>query len=161
MRHMTGLIALNFVLLLALAQPVYSLSWKDKEWVDAGCPENISGYWIPRSVASSDGPTATVSKHQFTFPVKTGITEAINFEKLSESAIAIVLALDVDNLPTSEKIFPFLKIRPHLVSANVESGMKSLSQPECLIKVFRYQSQEHIQPNKYVNWDIYQIKTRK
>ena len=160
MRHLTGLIALNFVLLLALAQPVYSLSWKDKEWVDAGCPENISGQWIPRSVASLGGSTATVSKHQFTFPSKTGGTDTINFEKLSESTIAIVLALDVDNLPTSEKIFPYLKIRPHLVSPNVEPGMKSLSQPECLIKVFRYQSLEQIQPNKYVNWDIYQIKTR-
>lgn len=63
MRRLTGLIALNFVLLLALAQPVYSLSWKDKEWVDAGCPENISGQWIPRSVASLSRSTATVSKH--------------------------------------------------------------------------------------------------
>lgn len=160
MRHLTGLIALNFVLLLALAQPVYSLSWKDKEWVDAGCPESIFGQWIPRSVASLGGSTATVSKHHFTFPLKTGGTDTINFEKLSESTIAIVLALDVDNLPTSEKIFPYFKIRPHLVSANVEPGMHGLSQPECLIKVFRYQSLEQIQPNKYVNWDIYQIKTQ-
>ena len=160
MRHLTGLIALNFILLLALAQPVYSLSWKDKEWVDAGCPENISGQWIPRSEASFGASTAVVSNHQFTFPSETGGTETINFEKLSESTIAIVLALDAHNLPVSKQVFPYLKIRPHLVSANVEPGMNGLSLPECLIKVFRYQSLEQIQPNKYVNWEIYQIKKR-
>jgi hypothetical protein len=158
MRHLTGLIAFNFILLLALAQPVYSLSWNDKEWVDEGCPENISGQWIPRSAASFGGPAAAVSNNQFTFPSETGGTDTINFEKLSESTIAIVLELDAHNLPTSKQVLPYLKIRPYLVRANVEPSMNSLSQPECLIKVFRYQSLDQIQPNKYANWEIYQIK---
>ena len=158
MRHLTGLITFNFVLLLALVQPVYSLGWDDKVWIDAGCPENITGKWIPKSAAASGGNTMTVSNDQFNFPSETGGTDAINFKKLSGSSIAIVLALGTRSLPTDQVVLPYLKIRPHLVSANDVPGRNDKSQPECLIKVFRYQFLEQIQPDKYVNWDIYQIK---
>ncbi len=158
MRHLTVLITFNFVLLLALVQPVYSLGWEDKEWVDAGCPENIIGKWIPKSVAALNGNTVTVSNDQFTFLSETGKTGAIKFKKLSESAIAIVLGLGTRSLPTDKEVLPYLKIRPHLVSANDEPGRNNRSQPECLIKVFRYQNLEQVQPDKYVSWDIYQIK---
>jgi len=159
MRRLAGLIALIFVICLTLAQPVFSLGWNDKEWVDAECPENISGQWLPRSLASFGGPIVTVSNHQFIFTSKTGETNKINFEKLSESSKAIVLVLDTNNLSPSMQVLPYLKIRPHLVKTNDDPGVHNLSRIECLIKVFRYQSQEKIQPDKYVNWDIYQINT--
>ena len=151
--------ALSFITLLALAQPVYSLGWKDKEWVGAGCPENIYGQWIARSKASWGGTTATVSNNLFTLPSKTGGTDSINFEKLSESAIATVLALKTLNLPTRKQVLPFLKIRPHLVTTKGDQGVHTSSQAECLIKVFQYQSQDQIRSNKYAKWNIYQIKT--
>ena len=160
MRRLTGLIALVFVIFLTLAQPAFSLDWNDKEWVKAQCPENISGQWLPRSVASVGGPIVTVSNHQFIFTSKTGETNKINFETLSESSRAIVLELDAQNLSANIRVLPYLKIRPHLAKANDESSVHNTSQVECLIKVFRYQSQEKIQHNQYINWDIYQIKNR-
>lgn len=159
MRHLTDLIALNFVLLLALAQPVYSLGWKDKEWVNAGCPENISGQWIPRSVAAFGEATATVTKNQFVFHLENGGTKTIAFKKVKKSFTSTVLKIETANLP-DKKILPYLKISPHLVNSNVEPNMNSLNQTECLIKVFRYQTLKQIKPNRYVNWDIYQIKTQ-
>lgn len=161
MKKLTGWITLHFIVLLTLAQPAHSLGWKDKEWVDAGCPENITGKWIPRSAAALGEAAVTVTNQQFNFPLENGRTNTIGFEKISESSGSIVLALDSRNLPVSQQVLPYLRIRPHLVRANVEAEMNSLSQAECLIKVFRYQSLEKIQPNKYVNWNIYRIQSQK
>ena len=160
MKKLIAWIILNIIFILAISQPVYSLGWSDKEWIEAGCPENISGQWTLRDDPSLDSTPTTVSNNQFTFSLKTGEIESINFEKLSESSTATILSLNTHNILNSEQVLPYMKIRPHLVKAVLKPGVQSSYQAECLIKVFRYQSQNQIRPDKYVKWNIYQIKTQ-
>ncbi len=161
MKQLTVWIVLNVILVFTFVRPVQSLGWKDKEWVDAGCPESITGYWTPRSEAAFLGARVRVTGHQLVLHLEAGELNTIDFQKISESPTAVVLALDVRNLSAREPIRPFLRIRPHLVNAYFAPNETVKSQPQCLIKVFRYQSLEDILPNKYSHWGIYQIQGSK
>ena len=154
------------LLMTFTATPAFSLDWNDEEWAQAGCPKGVVGTWLPQDPQSQWGELtikagALICVQNQAGGEKLPTVEWIRQYSFDDSALAadqrfIKLALH----PVKEGKYQgyTVKIRPHLVGFHAGQWVNNSSSSDCLIKIFKFKSQEEAKFNKYSDWAIYRLK---
>jgi len=148
----------GFIFLLISAIPVYSLDWKDKEWIEAGCPLDIFGQWVSLSFDTKNEKLLSVEQNKISVLINQIPEQEYFFNKKDMVIDGRFVSLKLRSNLNGKNNNLYLKIRPHLV--NTESGSKSLNiiNDNCLIKVFEFESEINAKFDKYLQWNIYKFK---
>ena len=154
------------LLMTFTATPAFSLDWNDEEWAQAGCPKGVVGTWLPQDLQSKWG-TLTIREGTLicvqnqSGGKKLPTHEWVRQYSFYDSTLAadqrfIKLALH----PVKEGKYQSytVKIRPHLVGLPAGQWATNSSSADCLIKVFKFKSQEEAKFDKYSDWAIYRLK---
>ena len=154
------------LLMTFTATPAFSLDWNDEEWAQAGCPKGVIGTWHPQDPQSKWGTLTVTEGSLICVQTQSGgeklpAREWVRHYSFDDSALAtdqrfIKLALH----PVREGEYQgyTVKIRPHLVGLSAGQGANNSSSSDCLIKVFKFSSQEKAKFDKYLDWAIYRLK---
>lgn len=147
---------LSFMLVSAI--PVYSLDWKDKEWIEAGCPLEIFGQWVSIGFDTKNKKLLSVEQNKIRVLINQIPEQEYFFNKKDIVSDGRFVSLKLLSNLNDKKNNLYWKIRPHLV--NTESGSKilNISRGNCLIKVFEFKSKNNAKLDKYLQWDIYKLK---
>ncbi len=165
-RWVTTAVGSLTLLMTFTATPAFSLDWNDEEWAQAGCPKSVIGTWLPQDTQSEWGTLtiregALICVQNQAGGEKLPTHEWIRQYSFDDSTLAtdqrfIKLALH----PVKEGAYrgSIVKIRPHLVGLSAGQWATNSSSSGCLIKVFKFKSQEEAKFDKYSGWAIYRLK---
>ena len=154
------------LLMIFIVTPAFSLDWNDEEWAQAGCPKAIIGTWLPQDPQSKLGTLtvregALISVQTQSGGEKLPTREWVRQYSFGDSTLAtdqrfVKLALH----PVKEGEYQgyTVKIRPHLVGLPAGQWATNPSSVDCLIKVFKFKSQEEAKFDKYSDWKIYRLE---
>ncbi len=154
------------LLMIFTATPAFSLDWNDEEWSHAGCPKTVIGTWLPQESQSKWG-MLTISEGALIC-----VQHQSGGEKLTTREWVRQYSFDDSTLATDQRFVKLalhpvkegeyqgytVKIRPHLVGLSAGQWANNPSSSECLIKVFKFESQEEAKFDKYLDWAIYRLK---
>jgi hypothetical protein len=149
----------SFFYILISASLVTSLDWGDKKWVEAGCPSNIFGSRISSGFEVNSGKSLNIYQDKIVFLGKHDLEEKYSYNKKN-----ILRGNTYDGValqPVSKEIYRYLKIRPHLVQSETSSMDMNIINQNCFVKVFKFESQKNAKLDKYLNWEIYKLKSNK
>ena len=136
------------VLIFTVVLPAFALDWDDNEW--ASCPSKIEGTWVSDNLDSINSKTLNIQKNRVSITQNMDGEVSFTGNIFLEKGNFIEMVLQST---TKEKEI-YLKLRPHIV--------QTYSYPEnsahCMIKVFQFNSQAHAKFDKYLSWEIYQLK---
>ena len=150
------LIYISSFILLSLASNAYSLSWNDKQWEMAGCPNSGIGKWKSDDSNVDNEKIMLVQKNRVSIITNNNSEKQFLYKKTSLHAKGKFIEL-FRKLIDGEKQM-YIKIRPHLISPTEGARDTNKSSFKCLIKVFQYSSPKDAKFDKYSSWDIYQLK---
>ena len=165
-RWVTTAVGSLTLLMTFTATPAFSLDWNDEEWAQAGCPKAITGTWLPEDPQSkwgmlTIGEGALIRAQNQAGGEKLLTREWIRQYSFDDSTFAtdqrfIKLALH----PVKKGKYQgyTVKIRPHLVGLPAGQLATNSSSADCLIKIFKFKSQEEAKFDKYSEWAIYRLK---
>ncbi len=155
--RMTMIGACIFLLILfAYINFASALSWQDKEWKDANCPNTGIGTWISENPNSPNGKILNIQKNKISIIGNHDSEDKIFYKKSSIQVGGKFIEMVLSPMKQEKNIY--LKMRPHLITSRSGQGNNKLSTYNCLIKVFQFNSQKHAKFDKYSSWDIYQLK---
>jgi len=149
---------LMFILLFISAIPVYSLDWKDKEWIEAGCPLDIFGQWVSIDVDTKHEKLLSIEQNKIRAFTNQSLEQEYLFKTNGMDRDARFVNLKLMSNLNNKKKNLYLKIRPHLVHTETASKNLNISNESCLIKVFEFESKNNAKFDKYLHWDIYKLK---
>ena len=156
-----------FTLLMTfIVTPAFSLDWNDEEWAQAGCPKAVTGTWLPQDTRSKWG-TLTIREGALVC-----VQNQYGEEKLPLSEWVRHYTFDDSTLTTDQRFIKLalhpiregeyqgyiVKIRPHLVGLPAGQRAINPSSSDCLVKLFKFKSQEEAKFDKYSDWAIYRLK---
>ena len=133
--------------------PSYSLSWQDEEWLEAGCPKNVSGNWEADNPAITNLKSMSFGKKEITYTSKNNETQ--KFGIINSSFVSKNQFVKMKIQPPNDEKETIIKIRPHLV--NIYSNGKKQT-PNCMIKVFSFNTEKHAKTDRYSEWNIFRLK---
>ena len=154
------------LLMIFIVTPAFSLDWNDEEWAQAGCPKAVTGTWLPQDTRSKWGVLtiregARIYVQNQYGEEKLPTHEWVRQYSFGDSTLAtdqrfVKLALH----PVKEGEYQgyTVKIRPHLVGLPAGQLATNSSSADCLIKIFKFKSQEEAKFDKYSEWAIYRLK---
>ena len=145
-----------FVPLFAFASIAFALSWQDKDWKEAGCPETAIGEWKSEKSDLYKRTSINIQKNKITVSGGNDSKEETFNMKISFQVGEKFVELSLKPVEAGKRIY--LKMRPHLITPIRDSGNVNQNSHDCLIKVFQYRSQQHAKFNKYSSWGIYKLK---
>tara|TARA_B100000315_G_C14196966_1_gene415878 strand:+ start:62 stop:550 length:489 start_codon:yes stop_codon:yes gene_type:complete len=157
----------SFTLLMTfITTPAFSLDWNDEEWAQAGCPKGVIGTWHPQDPQSKWG-TLTIREGALlcvqsqSGGEKLSTREWVRQYTFDDSTLAIdqkFIKLALHSVKEENYQDYIVKIRPHLVGLPAGQWANNSSSSDCLIKVFKFKSQEEAKFNKYLDWATYRLK---
>ena len=133
--------------------PSYSLSWQDEEWLEAGCPKSVSGNWEADNPTTTKLKSMSFGKKEITYTSKNNETR--KFEIINSSFVSKNQFVKMKIQPPNDEKETIIKIRPHLV--NIDSNGKKQT-PNCMIKVFSFNTEKHAKTDRYSEWNIFRLK---
>ena len=159
-RFKTKAVFLAFFLILILTKAASALDWNDKEWVGAGCPPNVFGTWVSDDMNMGNERVLNIKHDKISLITNHVLEEEYFFDKKNMVMHAKFLEVNLQPILSNGKKSAYLKIRPHLVSSKNDSKSTNTIAQNCLIKVFEFESENRAKFNKYLNWEIYKLKSR-
>ncbi len=157
----------SFTLLMTfIITPAFSLDWNDEEWAQAGCPKAVIGTWHPQDPQSKWGTLTVTEGSLICVQTQSGgeklpAREWVRHYSFDDSALAIdqrFIKLALHPVREGEYQGYTVKIRPHLVGLSAGQWANNSSSSDCLIKIFKFKSQEEAKFDKYSDWAIYRLK---
>jgi len=133
--------------------PSYSLGWQDEEWLEAGCPKNVLGNWEADNPANTNLKSMSFGKKEITYTSKNNGTQ--KFGIINSSFVSKNQFVKMKIQPPNDEKETIIKIRPHLV--HIDSNEEKQS-PNCMIKVFSFNTEKHAKTDRYSEWNIFRLK---
>ena len=133
--------------------PSYSLGWQDEEWLKAGCPKNVTGNWEVHNPATTNLKSMSFGNKEIIYTSKKNETQKIGI--INSSFVSKNQFVKIKIQPTNKEKEPIIKIRPHLV--HIDSNGKKQT-PNCMIKVFSFNTEKHAKTDRYSKWNIFRLK---
>ena len=149
-------ISIASLILFSLASNVYALSWNDKQWGGAGCPNSGIGKWKSDDSNVDNEKIMLVQKNRVSIITNNNSEKQFLYKKTSLHAKGKFIELSGKLIDGEKQMY--IKIRPHLISPTEGARDTNKSSFKCLIKVFQYSSPKDAKFDKYSSWDIYQLK---
>ena len=146
--------------LLILTNAVSALDWNDKEWVDANCPPNIFGTWVFDDMNIGNEKVLNIRNNKISLIINHILEEEYYFDKKNMVMNEKFMEVNLQSVLSNGEKSAYLKIRPHLVSLENDSKNTNTTAQNCLIKVFEFESKNDAKFDKYLNWEIYKLKSR-
>jgi len=145
-----------FLILFAYINFASALNWKDKEWVEASCPNTAIGTWKSENPNFPNGKILNIQKNKVSIIGNHNSGEKYIHKKGSIQVGGKFIEMVLQPLENEKNIF--LKIRPHLITSKSGHENNKPITYNCMNKVFKFDSQKHAKFDKYSSWDIYQLK---
>lgn len=133
-----------FVVVLAESSVAWGLEWSDAAWRDGGCPQGIEGTWVAESRSPLSGQEIEFRRDGTLLVVRSGRDLVLPVSGGMKPGEGPFVEMKIESGGSGYP--PFIKIRPHLVSARDVS---------CQIKLFRYENAARTRQNRELSWDIY------
>ena len=156
----TRAVCLAVLFMLILTNAVSALDWNDKEWVDANCPPNIFGTWVSDDMNIGNEKVLNIRNNKISLITNHILEEEYYFDKKTMVMNERFMGVNLQSVLSNGKKSAYLKIRPHLVSSENDSKNTNTTAQNCLIKVFEFESKNDAKFDKYLNWEIYKLKSR-
>ena len=148
---------LIFVIFLNV-KPVLALDWDDSEWINAGCSSGIIGTWIASDLNNVDKKIVSISSNIITITNNKGLDKKFSLNNKPRFDEGRFVEINMRPLSKEKNRSVYLKIRPHLIKLVKSSDDSSLSNYECLIKIFYYDSQQNLNRHQYSDWEFYALQ---
>jgi hypothetical protein len=154
--RMSIVISIFSFLFLSFASDTYALSWQDKEWEEAGCPKSGIGKWKSNGSNIENDKIMIIEKNRVSIIANNKFEEQFLYKESSSHIKSEFIQLILKTVDEEKQMY--IKIRPHLISS-LEGARDFKENPfNCFIKVFQYDSPKDIKFDKYLKWDIFQLK---
>ena len=137
-----------------------ALDWNDKGWVGASCPPNIFGTWVSEDMNVENERVLNIRHNKISLITNHILEEEYSFDKKNMVMNEKFMEVNLQSTLSDEEKSAYLKIRPHLVSSEKYSKNTNTTAQNCLIKVFEFESKNDAKFDKYLNWEIYKLKSR-
>ena len=132
--------------------PSYSLGWQDEQWLEAGCPKNVSGNWVADNPINKNLKSMSFNDKEITYTSQNNETQ--RFGIIKSSFVKENQFVKIKIKPLNNENHTIIQIRPHLVHID-SKGKKETS--VCMIKVFRFNTEKHAQTDRYSGWNIFRF----
>jgi len=153
-------VCLTVLFMLISANAVSALDWNDKGWVGASCPPNIFGTWVSDDMSIGNEKVLNIRNNKISLIINHILEEEYYFDKKNIVMNEKFMEVNLQSVLSNGEKSAYLKIRPHLVSSENDSKNTNTTAQNCLIKVFEFESKNDAKFDKYLNWEIYKLKSR-